>query len=308
MATTHTPDDTTDDTADTMPARYRPDPWIDTVLSIRKADDRFTVVAPTIAVRDWLGLSPGDEVGFAPVSETEIVMGQTVPREFGSKLTRDNGGRDYTVYLPRSAARFINIEPPAEIRFHKPADPTAEYPRVRVEVIETGADTSDDAESAKTTDAPSCVRDGTDADTNATRETDDIETTRTTDDTETPTDKLMSKYRRSPQPNSNPIDPTDLLDENGRIDTTKVKSRANTAPSGLTDVSDELCHKIRLRVSDGLTRKEVADELGVGIGTVSNHANGRCMCNPDAPPRRFDPSDGWVIREEGERDADGTSL
>ena len=280
---------TTHDT-DRVPEKYRPDPWIDATVGTRESTTKLSIATPTIPTRDWADLDEDDHVGFAPVSDSEVVFGESVPRILGEKTVREHGGNDRKTYLPRAVIDYLDLEPPARIRYHKP-DLGETFPRVRVELIECGPGTEvpdyTACEKDTTHDRPSTYRwDGDDTD-------DD-----TTDDTTT----TMLRRPRPDRQHSSPLDPSDLLDENGRVDHNKVRSRANRPRSDQTDVTDELCHRIRVMLTDGANREQVADEFGIAKSTVSHHAGGDCICTAEAEPREWTNGVGWHVRGESPRD------
>lgn len=83
-------------------------------------------------------------------------------------------------------------------------------------------------------------------------------------------------------------DPGDLLDEDGKVDTTRVAEITNVPQHTDTVITPEKCGEIRANLLAGdATAAEYADELGVDGSTVRNHARGRCHhieARVDAPP------------------------
>ena len=114
--------------AETMPARYRPDPWIDS--QVTRSGGRAGVRVPRIMLRDWLGLDGGDGVGFAPCDADSVWLGQTVPRFFGGKEATERQCGVPQLYLPAAAVDYLDVAPGATLRYHTP-DARG---RVRVEV------------------------------------------------------------------------------------------------------------------------------------------------------------------------------
>lgn len=276
---------TTSDDIETVPEKYRPDPWIDATVGDRESTTKLSISTPTIPTRDWADLDEDDHVGFAPISDTEVVFGESVPRILGEKVARQHSGNNRALYLPRSVIDYLDLEPPARIRYHKP-DTDATFPRVRIELLECGPGT-------EVPDYTNCGKDTT-HDRPSTYRWDDDDPA---DDTNT-----MLRRSRPDRQHSTPLDASDLLDENGRVDQNKVRSRANRPSGNGTDVTDELCHRIRVMLTDGATRYEVADELGVSKSTVSHHANGECICTAEAAPRAWTNGVGWHVRGESPRD------
>jgi len=82
-------------------------------------------------------------------------------------------------------------------------------------------------------------------------------------------------------------DASALLDENGRVDISKVRSRAKSQGGGRNEavcISRQTCIRIRNRLRIGGTVTQVAERVGVGKTTVSNHAAGKCSCDHNHPP------------------------
>jgi len=114
--------------AETVPARYRPDPWIDS--QVTRSGGRAGVRVPRIPLRDWLGLDGGDGVGFAPCDPDSVWFGQTVPRFFGGKAATERQSSVPQLYLPAAAVDYLDVAPGATLRYHEP-DARG---RIRVEV------------------------------------------------------------------------------------------------------------------------------------------------------------------------------
>ena len=86
-------------------------------------------------------------------------------------------------------------------------------------------------------------------------------------------------------------DPGDLLDENGKVDLTRIAEITN-APDDMEAVIDpEKCGEIRADLLAGrATAAEYTSILGVDKSTVRRHARGRCHhieARVDTPPVVF---------------------
>lgn len=106
----------------------------------------------------------------------------------------------------------------------------------------------------------------------------------------------LTGSRRS-ESHSNAIDASELLDENGQVDESKVRSRANLGSAGQRKITDDVCHEIRTRLSDAETSTAVAHDMDMSVGAIRRHGRGDCSCNPDAKPRTYSQSDGWIVPE-----------
>ena len=81
-----------------------------------------------------------------------------------------------------------------------------------------------------------------------------------------------------------PIDAADLLDENGRVDPAKVKSRQDTSNHGATHIDDSTCHDMRVAAADAETVAAIADGFEATADTIRRHVRGDCNCRPVADP------------------------
>jgi len=123
--------------AETVPARYQPDPWIDS--QVTRAGGRAGLRVPRIMLRDWLGLSAGQTVGIAPCDAASVWFGSRVPRFFAEKTLTGRSDGVPQVYLPKAVVDYLGAGVGDTVRFHKP-DARG---RVRIECrarVLTGAD------------------------------------------------------------------------------------------------------------------------------------------------------------------------
>ena len=93
---------------------------------------------------------------------------------------------------------------------------------------------------------------------------------------------------------SKPIDAADLLDESGRVDISKVKSRAKTTNDESTSVGDELCHDMRVAAQEVESMTEIFDDFAPSIHTIRRHVRGDCSCQPVADPVRMRQGSGPI--------------
>jgi len=98
---------------------------------------------------------------------------------------------------------------------------------------------------------------------------------------------------------------SDLLDDDGRIDISEVKRRTHTHTRTGQTVTPADCRRLRrAAVETRLTAADLGAGYGVKSSTVCDHLRGRCTCEHDHAPLRFDrqhqpsptgPSGEWVI-------------
>jgi len=128
----------------TVPERYRPDPWVESRIEQRAIARNTGIAMPTIAVRDFMDLEGGSEVGFAPKGPRSVWIGETVPRELaGRTVYFESSSSNYPrVWVPKTINSYLDLELPARIRWHDVDRGTdREHPRVVMEVCD---ETSDD--------------------------------------------------------------------------------------------------------------------------------------------------------------------
>ena len=104
--------------AETVPARYQPDPWIDS--QVTRAGGRAGLRVPRIMLRDWLGLSAGQTVGIAPCDAASVWFGSRVPRFFAEKTLTGRSDGVPQVYLPKAVVDYLGAGVGDTVRFHKP--------------------------------------------------------------------------------------------------------------------------------------------------------------------------------------------
>jgi len=95
------------------------------------------------------------------------------------------------------------------------------------------------------------------------------------------------------------VDPSDLLGDDGTIDTAKVKQVTNRTDN-CNPLMTPTCKTIRRRLlAEDLTAAALAEDLGYGQTAVRNHARGRCSCDHDVPTIMFDRlASEWVVDDE----------
>lgn len=126
------------DSDNSVPEKYRPDPWIDVTCGRRASGRPTSTTAPVVTVRDWLGLTTGDTVGWAPAGPRRVKLGETVPRIIGEASVRRPNKRDeYTLSVPAAALHYTDFTIPGVIRFHRPEDLDAEYSTAVFEIVES---------------------------------------------------------------------------------------------------------------------------------------------------------------------------
>lgn len=109
----------------------------------------------------------------------------------------------------------------------------------------------------------------------------------------------MSGRTDAPETSAN-IDPTDLLDENGKVDLSAVKSITNAENGTEETITVERCAEIRERVLESQHATETAARFGVGSTATRRHAKGDCHHAEncvDHPPLAFERGKGWRADE-----------
>jgi len=101
------------------------------------------------------------------------------------------------------------------------------------------------------------------------------------------------------------LDPSDLLDEDGNVDAGAVRSRQQEGITRSPEIDPETCSAWR-RAAKGETNVEhIADGTEYRQNTISKHVSGRCCCEADAPPLRYDAEYGDGHGRRGEWVLDG---
>jgi hypothetical protein len=104
-----------------MPARYRPDPWLDKTAVQRGQDKTSCLRMPRIALRDWLGVGVGAELGVAPADPRSVWIGQTVPRELAAVTVKCHSTpASRTAYIGEAVVRYLGVDDNDPVRFHRP--------------------------------------------------------------------------------------------------------------------------------------------------------------------------------------------
>lgn len=87
-------------------------------------------------------------------------------------------------------------------------------------------------------------------------------------------------------------DADDLLDENGNIDPSKVKSMAKTGKRTFHKVNSDECQQWRRVVDGGSTLRDATESVDPSV--VRYHVTGECQHKHDAPPVEYhDEADEW---------------
>lgn len=93
-----------------------------------------------------------------------------------------------------------------------------------------------------------------------------------------------------------------LLNDDGSVNVSEVRSRANGGNASGTTIDTEICANIRRELADRQHVKKTADAIGIGQTATRRHAKGECHHDEDdvdAPALSYIPgrSDGWVVDE-----------
>ena len=107
--------------AEQMPERYRPDPWIDAPVNADARRPNPDASFPQVVMREWLDATPGERLGVAPKSERAVTVGRTTPRILGDFAVSRYKRRDDDprAKVPLFALRYIGAKPGGEIRFER---------------------------------------------------------------------------------------------------------------------------------------------------------------------------------------------
>lgn len=111
----------------------------------------------------------------------------------------------------------------------------------------------------------------------------------------------MTGRRDADKSDRRSLDASDFLDENGKVDESKIKSISNRAANRPDRVTGDEVDTIRRRLLDGASQRELADELGRCEGSINAHARGKIEIIPDPQPTvpaLAHGKGGWYIAGE----------
>jgi response regulator of citrate/malate metabolism len=93
------------------------------------------------------------------------------------------------------------------------------------------------------------------------------------------------------------LEPSALLDEDGKIDISKVKSRANMSNHTHAEITDAVCHDMRRMAGrDDVTETApIAEAFDISRTTVRRHLRGDCNCTPVADPETSPMENGISV-------------
>lgn len=94
---------------------------------------------------------------------------------------------------------------------------------------------------------------------------------------------------------------SDLLNDDGSVDTSAVKAQQNRGTPARTHVTPAECEQIRRELRDRRHAVETATALALGTTTVRNHARGVCHHAEsaiDEPTLTHRGGLGWVVDDE----------
>lgn len=89
---------------------------------------------------------------------------------------------------------------------------------------------------------------------------------------------------------SESLDPTDLLDEHGNVDQTKIRSISNRGNSHRPSVEPSTCAEWREEAVGAPNAKTVSEHTDHAKDTVRRHISGECECVHDTPALEYDRS------------------
>ena len=96
---------------------------------------------------------------------------------------------------------------------------------------------------------------------------------------------------------------SDLLDENGKVDVSAIRSAQTVNCGGKNKITDEKCRRMRRVAAHIDTRSpQVAEGFDVSETTVRRHLGGKCSCSHDVPSLEFEYGDSkrWVLSDENQ--------
>ena len=112
-----------------MPERYRPGPESSTVSESSPNTGRPQAKIPRIVLRDWLGLTPGARLAYAPRQADSVKVGMTVPNILGENTVLPDPGpttTQPTAYLPTAVLAYIGPSIGDTLTFHRHAEGVVE--------------------------------------------------------------------------------------------------------------------------------------------------------------------------------------
>lgn len=86
------------------------------------------------------------------------------------------------------------------------------------------------------------------------------------------------------------LSPTDLLDEDGNVDTAAVRARANADTSHHRTVDAETCARWRREAIGAPSAQAVAEETRHADDTIRRHISGECSCAHGVAPLVYERS------------------
>jgi len=103
------------------------------------------------------------------------------------------------------------------------------------------------------------------------------------------------------------LQPEDLLNENGKVDTNKVRSIANQRNERIEQIGTETCARWRRKAVGVPNMEQLADSVGASQDTLRRHITGECSHDCDAPTLEYDreyresrtgSAGKWVVPDE----------
>jgi len=107
--------------------------------------------------------------------------------------------------------------------------------------------------------------------------------------------------RAEPESKSDSRSAADLLDENGKVDVSKIHEITNAGGHAVGSPTPEEVTKMRQRLIRGDTYREVAASMDWGSETVRLYARGDREVaggEPACPPVEYRRGEGWVVVDE----------
>jgi len=118
-----------------MPERYQPDPWVD-AEAYTDSKGTLRCFIPLVALQ-WIDATPGDVLHAAPKSDSEVMIGASVPQILGGMDVHAKYKGD-DIPCRRLSARlksYLDLSEGDTVRYHK-----ADGDRIRAELLEVDDD------------------------------------------------------------------------------------------------------------------------------------------------------------------------
>jgi len=96
------------------------------------------------------------------------------------------------------------------------------------------------------------------------------------------------------------LDASELLDDDGTVDHSVIKSLTNASVMGSKTITTDMCDAFRRDVATGKHASTIAEEYDVGDTTLRKHVRGECHhaeAGLNEPPASYTTGEGWRVEE-----------